>query len=397
MLQQIKINNFQSLENVTIPLGRCTVLKGKSDVGKTAVIRALKSCLTNTFKQEFAHNGILPIAVSITKDGRTVVGQRTSKGVSYKLDDIVFSKTAKKVPREIQDFIGIFPYACDRDQSVLFQIQSQFDKIFLLNETPATVAKIIGRVSNLNIVHMAMRQVYADQLENNQSIKYKQKRLAEVNAKLETYNHLDTLSEATKAAYGLRCDMIKLQDDHTELLQYAESLYKANLAYAKNHRKLIEVETALSSIASLEKSILEKEQLTEIVNILSIDKQFHIEPIDKALSFIDHIASSTDKYKSIMQDARSLFYINSRLSNISNKLANIDKAQTLSIPDVTELKALVSAGDKFKEQAKKFTAKLSAYHKEAEAIKEEVNSLQGTICPLTKQQLQSYCINYIKQ
>ena len=175
MISSIRFFNFQSLKNVELDLGRVTVIRGKSDVGKSAVVRGLNSLFNNTFKDDYAFRALpkqeptYPSGVSITKDGIEIKGQRTAKSVEYFLGNTSFTKTNKKVPEEIYNFSGIKPYAIDTDLNVLFQIQSQFDSPFLLKEPATTIAKIIGKISNLNIVMAAMRKMFADKSAETQN------------------------------------------------------------------------------------------------------------------------------------------------------------------------------------------------------------------------------------
>lgn len=170
--KQIRIKNFQALKDITLDLGNVTVIKGASDVGKTAVARAFGALLSNNFDPAFAHKGDYPFGIAIATETDVVIGRRTTKGVEYKVGTTVFSKTAKQVPKEVADALGIREYSIEQDQGLLFQVQSQFDSPFLVGDPPSFISKVLGRISNLNIVMAAMRNMYADQIKVRQEINF---------------------------------------------------------------------------------------------------------------------------------------------------------------------------------------------------------------------------------
>ncbi len=47
-ISHVEIANFRALENVSIPLKKCSVLIGENDVGKTSFLYALEKFFANT-------------------------------------------------------------------------------------------------------------------------------------------------------------------------------------------------------------------------------------------------------------------------------------------------------------------------------------------------------------
>ena len=166
MISEVHIKNFQSLKDVRLKFGPLTVIYGPSDVGKSAVIRAIKAVYTNRYPPDHVTHGEEFSTISITVDNKVVVAQKGS-GVNRYLVKLpgsepkVFNKVGKQVPSEVTDILGFSDHS----------IGSQFDPLFLLSESGHARAKMLGELSNFAVLLEAVRlgKVYtrrAAQTEN---------------------------------------------------------------------------------------------------------------------------------------------------------------------------------------------------------------------------------------
>lgn len=291
MLQKIKIRNFQSLKDVTITLGKVTILKGASDVGKSAVLRALNAFFTNSFNVEYAHNGDLPCGIAIQKNNHVAFGRRTTKGVEYKFDATVYSKTAKKCPQDILDFLGIHPYQVDVDMSVFFHLQMQYDSPFLMKESAITVAKIIGRISNLNIVLMAMREMFSKQLELKQEVNFLYNKKKDLVRQQLEFNNFESYDKLFREAEALEEEISKEEDVcniYEEVVTVGDSFNARTRKYKQDSKDLefissffVLFEQEFNQIQELENLIYTLEELDN-----KKEKSFDFSIIPEMESFI---------------------------------------------------------------------------------------------------------------
>jgi DNA repair ATPase RecN len=73
--------NFQSWASFDIEMDGLTVVTGPSDVGKSALFRALRGVLRNEISAEYVRDGQdEPLTVKFEWDGHTVVAKRKPKG-----------------------------------------------------------------------------------------------------------------------------------------------------------------------------------------------------------------------------------------------------------------------------------------------------------------------------
>ena len=156
MIESIHIHNFQCHKDLSIYLGRSTVLQGDSNHGKTAVLRALYWVMYNEpqgtdFISYWAYkklkNGIRFIDGQYTEvvvhvDGHTIVRHRGEDFNGYVVDGVRYEALRSDVPAEVSSLLNL------SDVSV----QKQLDAPFLLSMTPGEAAQYLNKLANLEDV-----------------------------------------------------------------------------------------------------------------------------------------------------------------------------------------------------------------------------------------------------
>ena len=97
--------NFQSWAEFDIEIEGLTVVTGPSDVGKSALFRALKGVVRNELPAEFVRNGQdEPMEVVLDIGGHKINARRKRKGsTTYVIDGQDFAKLAGGVPDQLKD------------------------------------------------------------------------------------------------------------------------------------------------------------------------------------------------------------------------------------------------------------------------------------------------------
>lgn len=149
---KLTVQNFQiHRENsVEIPEGETTYLEGDSDIGKSAMLRALRWVCENkpdggsfvTFKSPRGTNS----KVTLELDGRTVTRERGKSKNTYGLDSEVFEAFGRNVPEPVAKFLNLSPYA--------FQLQGEVS--FLIGASPTEAAKILSDACGLGVIDTAV-------------------------------------------------------------------------------------------------------------------------------------------------------------------------------------------------------------------------------------------------
>jgi len=164
----VKIKNYQSLESVKLEIGGLTLIKGESDIGKSAVVRSINGLVKNSISKTQVQSGKNATSVEIvTERGSVSIARTKTSSAKYSIkpingDEIVHTKTGKIVPPEVFDMLGIHPHELDSDVSIITNISPQFGGQFPIDQSSSVISKLLGRISNLNVVFSAIRLLNAE-------------------------------------------------------------------------------------------------------------------------------------------------------------------------------------------------------------------------------------------
>ena len=161
------MDGFQSLVGVTIPLSPgLNVVIGESDVGKSAVIRALQGLIGNSRGDGFINvrtgKCLVSVSVPTGEDETSTVFWRKPEN-SYQVDDDEpFRKVGLTVPQQVLDLLNMAPLELDKNSTRSINIVEQSGPKFLVEDIGTDVAKTVGAITRLQPVYNAMRLVAAD-------------------------------------------------------------------------------------------------------------------------------------------------------------------------------------------------------------------------------------------
>lgn len=145
MIERLSLRNLQPHRRLDLDLGPgVTTLVGRSDVGKSSVLRALRwLCLNRPAGDGLLTQGEETVTVTVVVDG-VKVGRRKGKGKNlYRLDGETFKAFgAGKVPRPVSDLLNVCPES----------FQGQHDGAFWLTDSPGKVAEHLNRVVALDLI-----------------------------------------------------------------------------------------------------------------------------------------------------------------------------------------------------------------------------------------------------
>lgn len=148
MLKSLQLNNFQAHKNLKIefPPG-ITVIKGPSDVGKSAVLRALRWLALNDMAgEDFITHGEDEVVVVLDTDRGKIVRRKGIENI-YKLDGKVLkSFGAGKVPEIVEQALGLGE----------INFQKQHDSPFWLSDNAGDVSRQLNAVIDLSVIDLSM-------------------------------------------------------------------------------------------------------------------------------------------------------------------------------------------------------------------------------------------------
>ena len=299
-IKKIELHNFQSHEYTEMEFDRgLNVILGNSDVGKTAILRAIKWALYNEPKGDyFIRQGEKEVSVKVTFSNGVVVERvKTPSKNSYFLVDssgneMRFEGFGIDVPKEITDVTNMYKVPLDNSNNkTILNIAEQLDGPFLLNEQASLRASAIGRLIGVNYVDDALRNVVRDNKRTNQEIVELRKNRDDLKEQLDEFSYIKDYKEKYEKITRIRNKIKDLQDRLDLCFKLKENIDK-NKIELEEVSNLVEKFKNLNKleiiIPNLENSLLRKNNFEN-----------YLEKIVKTDREIDLIKNNLDKLKSL--------------------------------------------------------------------------------------------------
>jgi DNA repair ATPase RecN len=161
---KIKIYGFQSIKNpIEIVIDGYSTIEGESNLGKSAVIRAIHAALSNRMGTEFITEDAPACEVSIESLGRTITWHKDRKSTFYEVDGVKINKPGKgTVPDEVRA-AGLYAIKTLDKEIHWPQIHFQWEQPFIIGSyTDTLAAELLGASQDTVKIGRAIKLVNAD-------------------------------------------------------------------------------------------------------------------------------------------------------------------------------------------------------------------------------------------
>lgn len=337
-MTEVKIKNFQSIADADFKIEGFTVIVGKNNIGKSAVIRAIDAALTNQSGKDFIQVGKTKTSVEIKNKDIDIIWNKKETTSSYTVNGQTYTKLNRAVPQPIID--AGFDKMEIGDKKVCPLIAPQFKPLFLVNETGPVVTEILASFYNIDTLSDADDSCQKDLKSQKSLLKLRESDLSDVVLKLEKYKDFEALKSAVEALVSKEKRQVELNAEIKTILEY-ETRIKQLSDSIKALKSIETINLPDNKIlkAGLEDVlwIKEKEQTirdsaTKLKSLQSIGG-VNIpknEGIEKSLSDIIWLKDREQKIQDLIQTV--------------NALKNIDK---VSLPE-TDLEGLIQTCNQIK-------------------------------------------------
>lgn len=201
MINRVAIRNFQSLKKVDVELGALTVIVGASSSGKTAFMRALRALASNVRGSSFITQGEKKASISAHTANGVITLERSEVGGQYKLslngEDKVYTKLGGAVPADITKALSLQPITTE---SSSINFAGQFDRPYLLDDSGATVARVLGELTNVSTIFAAVREANRRRTAASSTLKTRKADFDALKEQASQFKELPRQQEAIKAA-----------------------------------------------------------------------------------------------------------------------------------------------------------------------------------------------------
>lgn len=195
---RVRIRNFQSIEDITLEIRGFTCITGPTNIGKSAIMRAIGSAVLNKPVGGLVRNGAGFSSVEIqSESGWGFHWEKGDKGVNRcTIDGKTFDKTGKTQLPEVSA-MGFKSIELGNKEVHPWWAR-QFFPLFLIDETGPAVTDFISKVSRLTVLQDAISLSNRGKMRSNDDAKRKAEQAQVLRDRLAKVDKLDSLVRLQK-------------------------------------------------------------------------------------------------------------------------------------------------------------------------------------------------------
>jgi hypothetical protein len=184
LIDRLQIDDFQRHRRLRVELDRVTTFVGGNDVGKSAVVRALRWLATNRPAGDaFVREGAKTARVRVRVDKQTVERKRGAQN-SYSLGKQQFKAFGSDVPESVARLLNIGEV----------NFQGQHDPSFWFSKTPGEVARELNAIVDLGVIDDVMGRLAARLRKVRAVASVTEERLTAARVDCESLDFVDRLA-----------------------------------------------------------------------------------------------------------------------------------------------------------------------------------------------------------
>lgn len=302
---KVRIQDFQSIQDVSLEVQGFTVIVGRSNIGKSAIVRAIEGALSNKEGEDFVRVGSRHAEVDIESPGLTLNWKKGSGHNDY----VINGETLESVGRGAPPHIGAagFRELEVNKTKINVQVASQFSPIFLLDPSKtsgAVAAELISDVGRLSEIQTALRECAKDKRTYESTVRVRQKDMKAVAAELVLYADIDKDKDLVENLKQLRTGVNTLRRDiqvletlrgaYEDVLASVETLEGVDLIKVpealgqEDIRKIENLET-FKNVAKEQKNVIERLEGVDLIEVREFDAEGDLKRCQTLERFLEHV------------------------------------------------------------------------------------------------------------
>ena len=232
---EVEIQNFQSIQREVVKIEGFTALVGRSNIGKSAVVRAVKAALTGAPVDTLVRHDPVTCerllkgnksckcscVVHIKTEGFDLLWEKGDKVNRYEHNGQEYTVVGKGTPEFLR--AGFEPVKVG-DKSQLIQVSDQFHPVFLLDQSGGVVADVLSDVARLDHINTAMGYVEKDRREATAARKVREGDATQLKVKVAAFEGLDDTLKQVQEVEAQEAQVDAAQGKVDKLVGYWESV-----------------------------------------------------------------------------------------------------------------------------------------------------------------------------
>lgn len=356
-IKKLQIKNFQAHKDTTLEFNEgLNVITGATNTGKSSILRALKKVIRDTpGGNNFVNIDEKECVISVeTEDNEitrhiAISSKGDTKTNEYILNDELFAKFGKEVPIEIIRALRMPEIDFDSIK-VDLNFADQLEGPFLLSSTPSLKAKVLGKLSGVDVLDRAIIQTNKCLRKTSNEVKNDTVSIEKLNQELSEF--ID-ISKCEKELSGLNQSLNKIEQDLL-LLEKLKGFKNSLDDVVKRGKKIKKDLENLEIVGTINFDTIEKDfilfQKIKELSVQTIDLNIKEEILQTKIKYLQILVSQETNFDSIESDLECL----KRICDFEKQLVIFEKVEKCE-KNVENLN--ISVGSKV-EELKKFLTDL---------------------------------------
>lgn len=242
------LEDFQSHKNTVLDFhSGFNSIVGASNMGKTAITRALAFILYGEWDKSWVRHGAKFSRISLVLNNNTVIIREKGEKVNKYILQIpnqkeqIFENFGTEIPEDIKNAFKVYKVQVDANEFLNLNFANQLDPLFLLSKTGSFKAKVIGKLSDAHYLDYALRELNKDKRALSSEKTIKESEVLTLKTQLKEF---DGLEHERARLEELRGSIASLEAQE-ERLERLKSLFlraqswKAQYTSACDHEALL--------------------------------------------------------------------------------------------------------------------------------------------------------------
>lgn len=381
MSYNLKIKNFQSIEDQELELKGFVAITGRSNLGKSGLRRALTAVLYNDWNKSYRREGTnKPTEVTLTSPAWSVHMLKSNDNNDFTLTTAEGKQTFNKVGKDIPEQISAlgFNLLDLEDEKLNLTSSKQTDPMFMVSFKQVTQTKVLNKLFNINKLVSASSLVQKDirnfKMEHN-------KLLETYNSKSSDLSQLEAKQQEVTEQRDFLADTLNNLTSIDSWLDITEELNRLQTLQTETNDKIIFLQNIKDQDLIL--TLLDEYKYHDSLEVnskLSLGSiKMKLESLLNKVTELQEAENITSKIKfieSFVNTVQEAAQISSRLSEL-NKLSSF-------INDFQQNRLLLNYLYQF-DREKSANLLLSNNQTSTDAVQYSVNKLRA-LQPLTSYQ-----------
>lgn len=312
----IFVKDFQIIKNASLTfIPGLNAIIGQSNNGKSALFRAVKSCIYNEPGQTSIRNGCSSYSVGIQMNNHVVIYQKGKESI-YKIDGKIYEKPGRVQLPEVAEALRIKELNLNGSNEQL-NFWDQMEKPFLLDRSETDLFRFIVDSGKDNNITKALKTLVSDRqslskditmlegmiAQSEENIKQYEEKLDNSSYKIQVCNQVIEIGPRIKKLEYLKTSILNYKSIHNNLIKSNNDLYNLNSFIMNNEAMYKDLTSKLNIKGTLESLVYSFRNIQMSLNksndFVSKYNKLDISKINEIYNRYNNISSILNDYQRV--------------------------------------------------------------------------------------------------